>query len=82
MKAWKEWFVSIGDAVIDGGNPVGKSSTIKSDGSVINDGGVNPTGGYSIIQAENLNEALGLAKGCPILQHGGNIEIADIVEIM
>jgi len=32
MDAWGAWFGSMGAAVIDGGNPVGKSSTVKPDG--------------------------------------------------
>ena len=51
MDAWGAWFGSMGTAVIDGGNPVGKSSTVRSDGSVSNDGGANPASGYSLIEA-------------------------------
>jgi hypothetical protein len=32
MDAWGAWFGSMGAAVIDGGNAVGKSSTVKQDG--------------------------------------------------
>ena len=28
MDAWGSWFASMGSAVIDGGNPVGQSSTV------------------------------------------------------
>ena len=35
MDAWAAWFGSMGSAVIDGGNPVGRSSTVKSDGSLV-----------------------------------------------
>ena len=42
MDAWGAWFGSLGAAVIDGGNPVGKSSTVKSDGSLVDGGGANP----------------------------------------
>ena len=50
MDAWGAWFGSMGAAVIDGGNPVGKSSTVKSDGSLIDGGGANPVSGYSLIE--------------------------------
>ena len=39
MDAWGAWFGSMGAAVIDGGNPVGKSSTVKPDGSLVDGGG-------------------------------------------
>ena len=42
MDAWGAWFGSMGAAVIDGGNPVGASSTVKSDGSLADGGGANP----------------------------------------
>ena len=33
MDAWGAWFGTLGRAVIDGGNPVGPSSTVKPDRS-------------------------------------------------
>ena len=39
MDAWGNWLGSMGSAVIDGGNPVGKSSTVNPDGSVADNGG-------------------------------------------
>jgi hypothetical protein len=35
-------------------------------------------GGYSIVKAESLEEAVELAKGCPILTAGGNVEVREI----
>ena len=52
MAQWKGWLGGMGDAVVDGGNPVGMSSTVHSDGSVTSDGGSNPTSGYSLVSAE------------------------------
>ena len=74
MDAWGAWFGSMGAAVIDGGNPVGKSSTVKQDGSLVNGGGANPASGYSLIEASSLEEAHNRAKGCPLLKAGGTIE--------
>ena len=34
MDAWGNWLGSMGGAAVDGGNPVGKSSTVHPDGSV------------------------------------------------
>ena len=76
MAAWDDWFHSLGDAVIDGGNPVGPSTTITSDGATVHGGGPNPTSGYSLIDADDLNTALEIGKACPILASGGSIEVA------
>jgi hypothetical protein len=81
MAAWGQWFGSMGKAVIDGGNPVGKSSTVRSNGTVAKDGGANPTSGYSLIEAQSLEEALAKAKGCPILAAGGSVEVAQAMDM-
>ena len=81
MDAWGAWFGSLGSAVDDGGNPVGKSSTIKSDGSLVDGGGANPASGYSLIEASSLEDAHKKAKGCPLLKAGGSIEIAQAMDM-
>jgi hypothetical protein len=81
MAAWGQWFGSMGKSVIDGGNPVGKSSTVKSNGTVAQDGGSNPASGYSLIEAASLDQALTMAKGCPILAAGGSVELAKAMDM-
>ena len=81
LDAWGKWFGSMGAAVIDGGNPVGESSTVNADGSVSNNGGANPASGYSLIEAADLDDALAKAKGCPILVSGGSIEVAVAIDM-
>jgi hypothetical protein len=81
MDAWGNWLGSMGSAVVDGGNPVGQSSTVHPDGSVTNDGGANPASGYSLVEASSLEDALAKAKGCPILQAKGSIEVAETFDM-
>ncbi|MEZ5499984.1 MAG: hypothetical protein R3E77_11225 [Steroidobacteraceae bacterium] len=81
MDDWGKWFGSMGAAVIDGGNPVGKSTTVRSDGSIANDGGSNPASGYSLIEAKDVKDAQAKAKACPILKSGGSIEIAPAMDM-
>ncbi len=81
MDAWGNWFGSMGAAVVDGGNPVGTSSTVHSDGSVTADGGPNPASGYSLIEAEGVEDAIAKAKACPILQAGGSVELAEAIDM-
>lgn len=81
MDAWGAWFGSLGAAVIDGGNPVGPSATVRSDGSLLSGGGANPVSGYSLISAANLEEAHVKARGCPVLKAGGTIEIAECFDM-
>ena len=81
LDAWGNWLGSMGAAVIDGGNPVGRSSTVNPDGSVTDDGGANPASGYSLIESADFDDALAKAKGCPILQAGGSIEVAEVIDM-
>jgi len=81
MDAWGAWFGSLGASVIDAGNPVGKSSTVKSDGKMVGGGGSNPISGYSLIEAKDLEDAHKKAKGCPLLKAGGTIEIAPAMDM-
>lgn len=77
MEKWGAWLGGMGEAVVDGGNPVGVSKTVSASG-VTNDGGANPLSGYSIIQAESIEAATKLAAGCPIIEHG-TVEVAEII---
>ena len=81
MQAWGAWFASMGEAVVDGGNPVGMSTTVHDDGAVTNDGGSNPVSGYSLISADSVEDAVEKAKGCPILAAGGSVELAEAIEM-
>lgn len=36
-------------------------------------------GGNMIVRAESLDEAIEMAKDCPILQMGGTVEVRDII---
>ncbi|MEM9532574.1 MAG: hypothetical protein AAGA23_16780 [Pseudomonadota bacterium] len=81
MDAWGVWFGSLGNAVVDGGNPVGPSTTVSSSG-VENHGGANPASGYSIIEADSLDDAIGAATACPLITvHNGTIELAEAVDM-
>jgi len=64
--AWEAWFDKLGDALVDKGNAV-----LDGRGAVGKPGTVLPLGGYTIINAANLEEATQLARGCPALQARG-----------
>jgi hypothetical protein len=82
MQAWGQWYQDLGDAVVDAGNPVSNWKTIESDGSVTDGGGPNPVTGYTVIQAEGLDDAVDKAMGCPQLQSGGSIEVCETFQVM
>lgn len=80
MAAWTQWLQGMGTAVVDGGNPVGPSQTVSGSG-VANDGGSNPLSGYSLVSADNIGKAVEMAKGCPIIEAGGSVEVAEAMEM-
>jgi hypothetical protein len=82
MAAWGEWFGALGAGLVDGGNPVGQARTITGDGSVSDGGGANPVSGYSVIKADSMDAAVALARGCPLLQSGGSIEVCETFSAM
>ena len=80
MAAWGAWFGKLGAAVVDAGAPFGASKSIASDGSV-GDGGAASLTGYSVLTADGLDAAVGLAKGCPIFASGGSVDVYEAMEM-
>lgn len=80
MAAWQAWYGSMGEAVAEGGAPVGMSKTVSSSG-VADDGGSNPLSGYTVVNAADQDAACEMAKGCPILESGGTVEVAECMEM-
>ena len=81
MDAWGSWMGSLGTALIDGGHPVGLSTTVLPGGRVEDNGGANPLSGYSLIEADNTDAAVAYAKKCPILEDDGSVEIAECFDM-
>lgn len=73
MKDWTAWFGTLGEAVVDPGNPFGASATVSPGG--VTDSGASRALGYSIVTADSLSEATAKAKGCPELAGGGSVEV-------
>ena len=78
MAKWVAWYKDMGSAVVDMGNPAGPSRTVGADGRVAATNGYALTG-YSILEAKSLDDAVSLAKGCPIYAGGGSVEVAELM---
>jgi hypothetical protein len=83
LQAWGAWFAGLGSAVVDGGNPfTPRAKHIASNGTV-SDGPVGTmASGYSILKAESLDAAVEMARGCPVLQGGGQISVYETSQVM
>ncbi|MRG47158.1 transcription initiation protein [Chitinophaga sp. SYP-B3965] len=84
MKLWMDWISGIAaqNKLVDRGNRLESAGKVLRPGNVITDGPYTEIketlAGYSIVKADSLEEATELAKGCPGLLFGGNVEIREI----
>ena|ERR1051326_1881475 len=85
------WFSWIGELRSQGrfkaGQPLGDAGKVLSGskGSGITDGpyaeGKEEVGGYLIVTARDLDEAVSLARGCPILDNDGTVEVRPLEKL-
>lgn len=87
MQKWMDW---IGQGINDGwmtnpGDALKGGRTLHADKSTT-DGPFAESkeivGGYSIIEASDLDAATKLAQGCPIFDDGGCVEIRELAMVM
>lgn len=85
MKPWEDWMGSIAaqNKLVSSGNRLDNDGKVVKPGNVITNGPYvelkEAIGGYIIVSASSLDEAADVAKGCPILQGGGNVEVRELI---
>ena len=83
-KRWMDWIGGIAaqNKLAERGNRLVSSGKVVKAGNVIADGPYaeikESIAGYSIVKADSIEEASEMAKGCPILKSGGNVEVREI----
>jgi hypothetical protein len=83
-KRWMDWIGGIAaqNKLVDRGNRLEPAGKVVKPGNVITDGPYTEIketlGGYSLIKANSIDEAVEIAKGCPALSFGGNVEVREI----
>src|SRR6476620_7687705 len=84
MKKWMDWIGGIAaqNKLATKGNRLQSSGRVVKSNNVVTNGPYTDIkesiGGYSIIKANNYEEAVEMAKGCPVLLAGGNVEGREI----
>lgn len=71
MADWMKWFGELGKGLVDGGAPTMPGKVVNKKSTKAGFLGEQPVTGYSIIQAANIDEAVKMVKGCPILNSAG-----------
>jgi len=85
MKPWQDWMGSLAaqNKLVDQGNRLVPEGSVVKPGNIVTNGPYveikEAIGGYTIIRAESHTEAVELAKSCPILSIGGNVEVRTII---
>jgi len=83
-KEWNNWFGSIAaQGKLGGGHRPGPEGKTLLPGNVITDGPYAEVKeilmGTTVVKTETIDEAVALAKGCPILNVGGSVEVRSLI---
>jgi hypothetical protein len=87
MKPWQDWMGSLAaqNKLVDSGNRLASEGRVVASNKVVTNGPYvevkEAIGGYIIVKAASIDEAAELAKDCPILTIGGNVEVRTVVEM-
>lgn len=79
LAKWTTWMEKVGPALADVGTPFGPGASLVDDGT---DGTAQSLTGYSIVEADSLDAAKGLADGHPYLAEGKGDYAIDIFELL
>ncbi|MHA1555051.1 MAG: YciI family protein [Alphaproteobacteria bacterium] len=77
MARWKAWIEELGSAMINPGTPMGQTRTVSADG--VSEGGAGMMG-YSIVEADNMDAAVAIARACPFMEIG-SIAVTELMEM-
>ena len=90
MEKWMVWFKDLDGKghLKDPGHPLEHSGAVikaKGNEKLVSDGpyaeAKDVIGGYIVVSAKDLAEAVGLAKECPIFDAGGSVEVRPIQKL-
>ncbi len=84
MQKWQNWMQSLqksnnlvaGEPLQNSGKQLNGSKKVVTDGPFIE--AKEMVGGYLIVNAKSLDDAVELAKGCPIFESDGKLEVRPI----
>jgi hypothetical protein len=77
MSAFMTWAASVGDSMIDPGAPLGPAKLVSGDG--VSDDKEGLVGGYTLLTADSLDDAVEKVRNHPFVSRGGTLRIAESV---
>ncbi|WLT31189.1 YciI family protein [Geothrix sp. PMB-07] len=87
LQKWMTWIKELGAQghLRNPGQPLDrKGAVVRGSERSITDGPYpekDVVGGYLVVEAEDIAGAAALAKGCPILEHGGAVEVRPVLQL-
>ena len=88
MQKWMNWFKELAEKghVKDRGQPLERvGKLVSGKRKTVTDGpfaeAKDIVGGYTLIEARDLNQAVELSKGCPILERDGAVEVRPVMKM-
>lgn len=84
IKLWQDWIGGIAaqDKFV-GTNALGMEGKVVGPNNVVTDGPYiemkEMVGGYIIVKADDIDDAVRLSEGCPVLSTGGKVEVRDVM---
>ena len=83
-KRWMDWISGIAaqNKLADRGNRLTGTGQVVRPNNVVTNGPYTEIkesiGGYSMVKAGSYDEAIEIAKGCPVLTVGGSVEVREV----
>jgi hypothetical protein len=88
MQKWMSWLKELGEKghIKDQGQPLERTGkVVRGKQKTVTDGPFAETkdivGGYTLIQARDLEQAVQLSKGCPIFEADGAVEVRPVMKM-
>jgi hypothetical protein len=88
MERWGKWLKELGQKghLKNPGQPLEKTGkVVKGSSKTVIDGpfaeAKDVVGGYSLIDAKDVDHAVELARGCPIFGVGGSVEVRPVMKV-
>lgn len=85
MDEWRDWMAGMAaqDQLANQGNRLSLEGRTIKPGNIVTDGPYvelkEAISGYTVLKARSLDEAVEIAKGCPILRVGGSVEVKEVI---
>lgn len=80
LAAFEGWATSVGPALTDPDAPLGAAATVSSGGVREGQQGA-AIGGYSIIEADSLDDVVGMLENHPFLNGGGSLQASESIAV-